>query len=220
MPKKPLQIALIGDRNGDYLPHTSAESIIPKLSNDLNIQTEVTWVCTGNTFNEDLSRYDIIWSGSGPYLDPEGAMHAIQFAREKGIPFIGTCSGFKYTIIELAKNVCKAKNCEDFISLNESCGRDYKDLHIELHSNKTQSYYGSSNVIETSHCRFEINPDYLQEVNDHLTFAGTADDGRMVIAELTNHPFFLATLFLPQLNQDSLILKQMLKVAQELSSQK
>ena len=220
MPKKPLQIALIGDRNGDYLPHTSAESIIPKLSKDLNMQTEITWVSTATTFNEDLSPYDVIWSGSGPYLDSEGAMHAIQFAREKGIPFIGTCSGFKYTVIELSKNVCKAKNCEEYISLNESCGRDYKDLHIELHSIKTKSYYGSTKVVETSHCRFEINHTHQKELNDHFTFAGIADDGRVVIAELTNHPFFLATLFLPQLNQDSLLLKQMLKVAHELSYQK
>ncbi len=204
---------MIGDRNGEYLPHVSAESIIPKLSKALSIEVEVIWVPTDKVKETDLSQFQVIWSGSGPYLDPDGAMEAIRFARENSIPFIGTCSGFKYTIIELAKNVFKAERPDEYISFNESCGTEYKELEISLHPSKTKAWYGSTEVKEISHCRFEINPSHQEEVNQYFTFAGTADDGRMVIAELTDHPFFLATLFLPQLNGQNKLLKTLIQSA-------
>ncbi|MEM6830207.1 MAG: hypothetical protein AAF551_06800 [Bacteroidota bacterium] len=211
-----IQVALIGDRNGKYLPHTSAESIIPKIAADLALTATVSWIPTGAVKETDLSQYQIIWSGSGPYLNPEGAIEAIRFAREHHVPFIGTCSGFKYTIIELAKNVCKSENPEAYISFNESCGTEYKELTISLHSSKTKTYYESAQVRETSHCRFEINAIHQEEVNRYFTFAGTANDGRMVIAELTEHPFFLATLFLPQLKTRSQLLSQLMLHAAKL----
>ena len=213
----PLQIALIGDRNGEYLPHVSAEASISKLSHELSIEAEGIWVPTGKVKETDLHRFDLIWSGSGPYLDPEGTMEAIRFARENSIPFIGTCSGFKYTIIELAKNVCRAQNPEEYISFKESCGTEYKDLQIQLNpTSKARSWYEVLNVIETSHCRFEINPAHQEELIQHFTFAGNADDGRMVIAELSDHPFFVATLFLPQLNDKGTLLKKWMSSAAQL----
>ncbi len=34
----------------------------------------------------------------------KGTLAAIRFAREKDYPFIGTCAGFQYTVIEYARN--------------------------------------------------------------------------------------------------------------------
>lgn len=213
MPSNPLKLAMIGDRNGEYLPHVSAETTFSKLSRELGIKTQVVWIPTGMVKEVDLNPFHLIWSGSGPYLDPDGAMEAIRFARENGIPFIGTCSGFKYTIIELAKNAIQAEKPEQYISMNESCGTEYKDLQISLQSPKVKSIYGASNVSETSHCRFEITSIHQEEVNQYFTFSGTANDGRMVIAELTSHPFYFATLFLPQLQDESKLLKHFIRSA-------
>ncbi|MEM7110285.1 MAG: hypothetical protein AAF519_18810 [Bacteroidota bacterium] len=213
MSGKTLQVALIGDRKGDYLPHISAESIVPEIASMLEIKAEAVWIPTEEVDHADMGQFQAIWAGSGPYLSPEGTMEAIRFARENKIPFIGTCSGFKYTIIELAKNVCHAQDPEAYISLNESCGTEYKELTISLHPSTVKEWYAATEAKETSHCRFEINSTYQKQINQHFTFAGTADDGRMVIAELTDHPFFLATLFLPQLNKQSKLLKTLIQSA-------
>jgi CTP synthase len=36
----------------------------------------------------------------------EGKISAIQFAREKNIPFLGICLGLQLSVIEFARNVC------------------------------------------------------------------------------------------------------------------
>jgi CTP synthase (UTP-ammonia lyase) len=44
-----------------------------------------------------------------------------------------------------------------------------------------------------------MNPDYVKPLaTAGLTVSGVGDDGEMRIVELADHPFYVATLFLPQ----------------------
>ena len=42
---------------------------------------------------------------TSPYRSMEGALLAIRYARESGVPFLGTCGGFQHAVIEYARNV-------------------------------------------------------------------------------------------------------------------
>jgi CTP synthase (UTP-ammonia lyase) len=59
--------------------------------------------------------------------------------------------------------------------------------------------YGVSEATEDYYCNYGVNPDYHQRLNDGgLRVSGVGEAGEIRIVELPDHPFFLATLFLPQ----------------------
>jgi CTP synthase (UTP-ammonia lyase) len=59
--------------------------------------------------------------------------------------------------------------------------------------------YGTTEVIEDYYCKYGVNPDYHRPLEEHgLIVSGVGEAGEMRIVELPDHPFFLATLFLPQ----------------------
>ena len=60
--------------------------------------------------------------------------------------------------------------------------------------------YGTSEATESYHCNFGLNPAFRTRILGGLMVAtGRGADGEIRIIELGGHPFFVATLFLPQL---------------------
>ena len=61
--------------------------------------------------------------------------------------------------------------------------------------------YGKDMSSEHFRCNFGLNPDYRGRIEDgELRVSGVDDNGEVRIIELVHHPFFVATLFLPQLS--------------------
>jgi CTP synthase (UTP-ammonia lyase) len=59
--------------------------------------------------------------------------------------------------------------------------------------------YGVREVVEDYYCNYGVNPDYVGRlVAGGLRVSGAGSEGESRIVELPGHPFFLATLFLPQ----------------------
>jgi CTP synthase (UTP-ammonia lyase) len=59
--------------------------------------------------------------------------------------------------------------------------------------------YGTTATRERYYCSYGVNPDYARRLEEGgLTVSGVGDDEEIRIVELADHPFFLATLFLPQ----------------------
>ncbi len=62
------------------------------------------WLPTDSDF--DVTSFDGIWLVPGsPYADDEAVMDALQAVRTKGIPFLGTCGGMQYAVLELARSL-------------------------------------------------------------------------------------------------------------------
>ena len=60
-------------------------------------------------------------------------------------------------------------------------------------------YGGPRQVIEDYYCAYGVNPAYRAALEaGGLRVSGLGDEGEVRIVELPGHPFFLATLFLPQ----------------------
>ena len=59
--------------------------------------------------------------------------------------------------------------------------------------------YGRHEVLEDYYCNYGLNPEYRARLEHAgLRVSGAGEDGEVRLIELPRHPFFLATLFLPQ----------------------
>lgn len=59
--------------------------------------------------------------------------------------------------------------------------------------------YGEQEVTEQFFCNYGLNPVFRDEVNTgKLAITGVDPEGEARIVELSDHPFYVATLFLPQ----------------------
>ena len=60
-----------------------------------------------------LESFDGIWAAPGsPYKSFDGMLKGIEFARRRDWPFLGTCGGFQYALIECARNVLGIKDAD------------------------------------------------------------------------------------------------------------
>jgi CTP synthase (UTP-ammonia lyase) len=59
--------------------------------------------------------------------------------------------------------------------------------------------YGKQEAMEQFFCNYGLNPVFRNEVNKgKLSITGVDPEGEVRIVELSDHPFYVATLFLPQ----------------------
>jgi CTP synthase (UTP-ammonia lyase) len=64
---------------------------------------------------------------------------------------------------------------------------------------RAAALYGVVAAVEPYYCNYGVNPDYRPRLEDGgLRVSGVGEEGEVRIVELPGHPFFLATLFLPQ----------------------
>src|SRR5262249_52944435 len=72
---------------------------------------EPAWVATdtlGPDVASQLAEFAGVWCvPASPYRSLDGALAAIRHARERGVPFLGTCGGFQHALIEFARNVLR-----------------------------------------------------------------------------------------------------------------
>ena len=60
-----------------------------------------------------LESFDGLWASAGsPYQSMDGMLNGIEFARRREWPFLGTCGGFQYALIECARNVLGIKDAD------------------------------------------------------------------------------------------------------------
>ena len=61
------------------------------------------------------------------------------------------------------------------------------------------AYYGASKAIEAYYCNFSLNPEFTPAfANAVLRIVGWDADGEARVMEISQHPFFIGTLFVPQ----------------------
>jgi CTP synthase (UTP-ammonia lyase) len=114
-------------------------------------------------------------------------------------------------VIEYARNVLGFEDAQHaeydpyaselFISAL-SCSLVGQTMNVRLDpGSRAAHFYDKSEVSEQYYCNFGLNPEHQQRLNDGgLRVVGTDQDGEARVLELPNRRFYLATLFVPQLN--------------------
>lgn len=205
--KDTLRIALVGDYNHDVVAHQAIPLAIDDAAAVLEITADYDWLATSEIKSrDDLVGYDAIWVvPASPYKNPEGAFIAIQYARENAIPFLGTCGGFQHAIIEYARNVMgvgdaahqETDSAGRMVIVPLSCSLVEQEAEVELRPNTLIARaYGREKISEGYHCNYGISPDFAAELEkSDMRVTAWDEDGEIRAVELTNHPFFVATLF-------------------------
>lgn len=205
------RIALVGDRSSSVQSHMRIPSLIEALRERDGLTLDAYWTPTTET--ADLEGFDGIWMLPGsPYRSEAGAVNAARTAREQAIPFLGTCGGFQHTLLEYARNVlglavAHAENdpgADDFLLRPLACSLVGHEGVIRLASGSlVERIIGAERTVERYSCTFGLNPDYLPVLQEGgLSFTGHDDAGDVRVLELPDHPFFLASLFQPELAGD------------------
>jgi CTP synthase (UTP-ammonia lyase) len=139
----------------------------------------------------------------------EGALLAIRHARERHVPFLGTCGGFQHAVIEYAHNVLgwgDATHAEttpeaarNVISPLSCALLDVEGRVRFLPGTKLEAAYGVTEIAAEYMCRFGLNPEFKSAlVSGPLREAASDDAGDLRAVELDGHPFFVGTLFQPE----------------------
>lgn len=210
-----IAIGVIGDFQPDFPPHAATNAALEHTAVALGIAIHVQWLDTESLRDIDpdsLARYDALWCAPGsPYKSLEGAVHAIRLARERDWPLLGTCGGFQHVVIEYARNVLGVEEAQHaeydpyssnlFIS-ELTCSLAGRTMSIEpLKGSRIGKLYGQAEVREQYYCNFGLNPEYRECLEEAgLKVVGSDQDGEARIIELPQQRFYVATLFVPQLN--------------------
>ena len=151
----------------------------------------------------------------------EGKIRAIQFARERGIPFFGICLGLQMAVVEFARNVCgiTGANSTEF---DPNASEPVIDLMPDQRGVKSKGgtmrlgayrcamkpgslaaeVYSSTEISERHRHRYEFNNVYKQRLEDAgLVMSGVSPElGLVEMIELarTKHPYFIGCQFHPE----------------------
>ncbi|MGW7408137.1 CTP synthase C-terminal region-related (seleno)protein [Streptomyces sp. NPDC054833] len=207
-------IALVGDRSPNVVSHTRIPRLLDALAEHDRLVLDAYWVPSEEAVAANAVRgFDAVWVLPGsPYRSEAGVLRAIRTAREEGIPFLGTCGGFQHALLEYARNVCgltraaHAENepgAEDPLIEPLACSLVGHEASVTIEPGSlAESVIGSAKTVERYFCAYGPSR-HLDTLRAHgLRFSGHDEDGQVRVAELPGHPFFLATLFQPELSDE------------------
>jgi len=221
-----VRIGILGDFNPEFRSHHATNESLQHVAAKLNLTVESAWISTPSVLEPNaqkmLESFDGIWAAPGsPYESFDGMLKGIEFARRRDWPFLGTCGGFQYTLIECARNVLGIKDADtaennsgskNIVIYPVACAvpdraEDAAKLsgaipEIRLRPGSyLQSFYMKDTVVEEFFCNFEVNPDYeWAAMEAGFPVVARGPQGEIRAIESPTHLFYIATLFQPQLS--------------------
>lgn len=158
------------------------------------------------------SYHGLLIAPGSPYKSMSGVLKIIEYARTHKIPTLGTCGGFQHMIIEFARNVLGITDAEHAetnpyaskLIINPlSCSLKGQRLQIRITDRDSMIYdiMQTHVMTENYYCNFGLNPEYQRQLHEAgFLITGSDLNGEVRILELNDEQFYLATLFVPQVN--------------------
>jgi CTP synthase (UTP-ammonia lyase) len=222
---KTAEIGIIGDFNRDLHTHWAIEAALHHAAERVGVGVRIRWIPTPAIAERGgeslLACYDGLWASPGsPYASFDGMLAAIKFARSSPKPFLGTCGGFQYSLIEFTRNVLNLPDADT--AENNSTGKNIvitpvacplpgrhpggpkmsgDDAIRPAPGTLLATLCGDGELRGEYFCNFEVNNDYIPRWGAAgLRIAGRGPQGEMRAFDLPSKRFHLATLFQPQLS--------------------
>jgi CTP synthase len=148
-----------------------------------------------------------------------GMAAAAEYARKTGTPYFGICYGFQWAVTEYARNVCGLEGAnstevnpdaphkviyklQDLLGVEEMGGTMRLGAYpCRLKPGSlAERCYGESEISERHRHRYEFNQEYEKALVDGgMVISGKTPDGKFVeIAEIPDHPWFVAVQYHPE----------------------
>lgn len=206
-------IGIIGDLDPSFPPHAATTDALEHSATALATDVDVEWLSTEaliSTSESEFERFDgFLCAPGSPYRSLDGAIRVIRLARERGWPMLGTCGGFQHMVIEFARSVLRFEDAQHaeydpyasmlFVT-PLSCSLAGQTMLVDLvRGSRVASMYGATRASERYYCNFGLNPDYQQKIDSAgFQIVGSDDSGEARVLTIDAHPFYVATLFVPQ----------------------
>lgn len=233
-PRKVLTVAICGKYTTLEDSYASVVEALNHASAHLDLQVKIRWIDTEMVekgklgVEEALEGVDaVIVPGGFGSRGIEGKIQLIRYVREHKIPFLGICYGMQLAVVEFARNVCHIQGANTVEVAEDGVveapviaylpGQEkIKDMGATMRlgghdvlireGSRAEAIYGTRQIRERFRHRYEVNPVYVAQIErDGLAFSGkAANEDIMQIMELTDHPYFMACQFHPELKSSLL----------------
>lgn len=209
-----LRIGIIGDFDAARPTHAATDEALIHAARSVRVDVAATWLPTvslrGRSANDLGSFAGFFVAPGSPYRSIDGALRAIQWARENRAPLLGTCGGFQHVVLEFARNVLGLRNAHHAEYLPHGTQLVIEPLACSLAGQRASvflvpgsrvaSLYAAKVITEEYRCSFGLAAGYDSALARFgLSVCGRDANGEARVIELDGHPFFVAALFVPQL---------------------
>lgn len=211
-----IRIGIVGDRDPARPTHPATERALEYAAALLGTDVVSTWLPTPSLTGagaaaEEMAPFGAFWCAPGsPYASLDGALAAIRVAREDGRPLLGTCGGFQHIVLEFARNVlglADAAHAEydpeaaDPFIAPLACSLFGRAMEVRLEPGSIAARgYEWPRAEERYRCGYGVAPARERALEEAgLRVTGRDANGEARIVELSGHPFFVGTLFVPQM---------------------
>jgi CTP synthase (UTP-ammonia lyase) len=210
---QPVTVAIVGDHDPSSVTHQATEASLDHAAASLHLDVVHRWVPTtalaGDARDELAGDSAVLVAPGSPYASMGGALAAIRLAREEGVPLLGTCGGFQHVVIEFARSVLgyeEAQHAEYDPTASTlfvtplSCSLVGLRMEVLLEpGSRAADSYGATAADERYYCNFGLNVEHQALLHARgLRVSAVDGDGEARILEIPEHPFYVATLFVPQ----------------------
>jgi CTP synthase len=191
---------------------------------DNKVKVDIKWIDAEDLESQNPDKFlddvdGILVPGGFGERGIKGKIRAVNFARNKDIPFFGICLGMQCAVIEFARNVLKYDdaNSTEFNPKTEHPVIDYMEEQKKIKklggtmrlgayecklAEGTRAYtaYKSETIFERHRHRLEFNNNFREELTKAgLVISGVNPDRDLVeIIELKSHRWFLGCQFHPE----------------------
>jgi CTP synthase len=197
------------------------------------VRVKLDWIDARAFKSDDIVRrldgvHGILVPGGFGDQGVESKIHAVRFARERGIPYFGICLGMQMAVIDTARHLAGLKGasssefgpCKEPVVglLTEWVRGDETETRKEggelggtmrlggyecvlEQGSQVQAIYNTTHIRERHRHRYEVNVNYKEQLEAAgLRFSGLSPDGSLPeIIELPGHPWFIGVQFHPEL---------------------
>lgn len=209
------RIAILGDFNPIFQTLHRLNDSTRAIQKHLNQEIQFDWISTDMFVRKvvfEQQNYKGLWIAPGsPYKDMNNVLETIKYARENNIPTFGNCGGFQHMIIEFAKNVCGIENADheevnphssELLINKLACSLVGEEEMLKIIDTSSILYksYEKLDLLGKYYCSFGINENYIDTLKSNgLILTSKSNEGHYRSFEISNHRFFVGTLFQPAL---------------------
>ena len=155
----------------------------------------------------DLAAYDGVWLVPGsPYADDDAVLAELARIRVEEQPFLGTCGGMQYAVVELSRSLlgAPATHAEsdgaaaDNVVVPLACALQGEERLVTPVPGTRFAGWCPEPFVGMHFCSYAASPAAI----DALVAAGvvvgaTAPDAGAEVLELPGHPFYVTSMFQP-----------------------
>jgi CTP synthase (UTP-ammonia lyase) len=202
-----VRIAIVGDENTALTSHRGVNAVRRMLGGDVHAE----WLATDGPQVADLTAFDGIWLVPGsPYADDDAAYCAVTWAREREVPFLGTCGGLQYAVVEYYRNALGVPDASHAESDGVQASNVVAPLACSLMGEERvvspipgtrfSALVGDEPFVGMHYCGYGPAPGVAEQLAaGGMVIEATAEDAGAEVLELPANRFFMLSLFQPQI---------------------